>query len=151
MTRRRALALVTALVGLAVAASIPALLRDELRARSADALGAVANGTVVAVEREGEGFTLIVELADAAGVTHRLRVLAETTGALAPRPRQQVGDPVLVAYDPSDLSRARLVSVRTLWRSIVSRGLAALAFLVMAVGLWRDAGKGRGTPIRSAA
>lgn len=144
MTPRRAFALVVALFGLAVAASIPGLLRDEWRARSADSLGAVANGTVVAVEREGEGFTLTVEVADAASVSHPLRVRGETTGVLAPRPRQQVGDPVLVAYDPSDLSRARLVSVRALWRSIVSRGLAALASIVTAVGLFRNSGKGSG-------
>lgn len=134
MSTRRLLALLIALLAISLLASIPFLIAGHLRARSSTSLGAVANGTIVAIERDGSTFTLIVAFQVTPGAaSRRLRSPVETVGLLSRQPRQQLGDPVLVAYDPSNPSLAHVFNVRSVWQAVVRRGFLALLLLAATV------------------
>jgi len=138
MSTRRLFALLIALLAIFLLASIPFLIARHVRASSSTSLGAVANGTVIAIERDGRTFTMVVEFQVFPGAaSRRIRSTAETVGLLSQQPRQRPGDPVLVAYDPSNPSVAHVFNVRSVWQAIVRRGILALLLLVAAVLLLR--------------
>ena len=137
MRPRRVLAVLLAIVAIGVLLSVPYAVAEHLRETARTALGGVANGTVVALETKRGVTTVLVEFhAGSSSELHQLRAPAEMIGFLFPRPRLQTGDPVLVAYDPNDPSRAHLFSIRTLWKSIVGRGFVSVLLAVAAVLLF---------------
>jgi hypothetical protein len=138
MSLRRALALVIAILAIALLVSIPFLVASHLRESSRNSLGGVANGTVVAVSRDGRDFTMVVEFhVTSSAAPRRLRWPAETIGFLRPRARQHPGDPVLVAYDPRHPEVARVFDVRPVWTSIMRRAFLAALLLIAALLLFR--------------
>lgn len=127
LSLRRAGGWAAALLGVIVLASIPGHVVRSLRDRAAEPAGDVVNGTVGAVTRVDGQFVATVDYL-AWGVPAKLETDAGRRGLFSPRPRLQVGDPVLVVHDAHG---ARLMSPR-LWPTLVVRGAGGLLLLALA-------------------
>lgn len=126
--------LLVALLGLGCLASIPGHVVAGLRERSLHAKGAIANGIVVEVTPSGQGFTATVEYQPGPGQAP-VRFRSETPGLgfLRPRSRFEVGDLVLVEFDPAKPGEARIYSIGPLWWSIARRATAGGLLLLSSV------------------
>lgn len=132
-------AILLALVGIALLGSILGDIAAHLRERAPHSLGAVANGVVAEVARSGRGFSATIEYRPGAGrAVVRIQTEVAAVGHLWRRPSLQVGDPVLVTFDPAKPDEARVFSIGPIWRSVIRRAAAGailvLAALAMLVG-----------------
>jgi hypothetical protein len=140
----RVAAIFVALVGVALLGSIPGDIADYLRESSRHSLGAVANGTVVEVARSGQGFSATIEYrrgADPAVVKIQREVAG--VGYLWRRSSLQVGDPVLVGFDPARPDEARILSIGPIWWSVVRRAAGGVVLVIAALAMFVGVGRKR--------
>lgn len=119
-----------ALLGVVAFASLVPAWRDRPRDASRRAM---ASARVVDVMRDADGATAVIEYEAKPG--ERVRFTSRETEMYRVG---DVGDAVLVAYDPERPREAVVWSIRPLWRALVARVVAgALSFLVACVLAWR--------------
>jgi hypothetical protein len=137
LTPARFAMLLATLVGVLSLASIPVIVSQDLRSTMASTpLGGDANGTVVAVESKGDGYVATVEFPARPETLVRARIPIDAIGS-GPwrRAEVDVGDPVIVLFNPANPSEARLGGIRQLWSAIVKRAAVGAIGLITAVAI----------------
>src|SRR5262245_51478063 len=129
-------AIVSFLLSLALFASIPVAVFDDMRRRVAETTRerAVVNGRVKDLAEVEDHLMAVVQFSPQAGQIYTINVDAGGGGRFDfAAPSMKIGDSVVVQFNPENPLQARVFSFHVLWTSVVRRAVAGSASLLVAV------------------